>query len=86
MTDPTLIRDLEEAREGDRYLDVRIMAYAEGRDVRIDKKNAILAKSRKPPHDECLLGFVDLGKMRLNFQPSRADFPRHSTSLDAKLP
>ena len=86
MTDDKLIRDLEEAREGDRYLDVRIMAYAEGRDVRIDQNNAVLAKSQKPPHDECLLGFVDPGKTHLNFQPSRADFPRHSTSLDAKLP
>lgn len=88
MTDlSALISRLEQATEGSRELDARIWAELDGRDVRINDNNIVLAKSRIAPRDECVIGWVDPGKRSNNFQihTSLRDRARYTTSLDAAL-
>ena len=85
-----LITRLVKAAEGSRELDVLIWAHDNDREVRQEKRGCVimyLAKSRQPPHDECMLGYADPGEQQLNFSPAHAkpDWPRYTTSLDAAL-
>ena len=79
-----LIKRVESATGPDRELDLRIWAEFDGRDVREDGQK-ILAKSRKPPHDECLLGWIDPGKHSRNFQAAMLKEGAYTSSLDAAV-
>jgi len=81
-----LKRRLDEATSGSRELDVLIWAEFDGRDVRVEK-NTLIAKARRAPHDECVLGWIDPGKVARNFtvEFSRPPFPHLTTSVDAAL-
>jgi hypothetical protein len=82
-----LLERVEAASGADRELDVLIWAQlAEDRDVRWDG-NTLLGRARKPPHDECVLGTIDPGRVARNFQVgySRPPYPSPTASLDAAL-
>lgn len=82
-----LEKRLVEAKGWDREIDVLLWAELDGRDVRYDG-DKVLAKSRKPPHDECLLGFIDPGKVSRNFSAADGHRPVIDTvtaSLDAAV-
>jgi hypothetical protein len=76
----------EKAAGPDRELDVLIKSEIDGYNVRWDG-NLLLAKSRRPPHDEYRLGSIDPGVKARNFRVawSMPDFPRYTGSLDAAL-
>lgn len=75
----SLIAKLEAATEGSRELDVEIFAEIDGRDLRRDG-DVLLARSRKPPHDECVLMRWANGVAH-EWQKT----PHYTTSLDAAL-
>jgi hypothetical protein len=62
-----LIERVNKTSGPDQELDALIWAAFDGRDVRYENK-MMLARSRRAPHDECVLGFVDPGKTRRNFR------------------
>ena len=83
-----LERLLVAATGPDRELDARIWAEFDGRDVRDDlERGMMLAKSRKPPHDECVIGYIDPGKRSRNFSADGfrpgPNLPNYTASLDA---
>ena len=84
----TLMQRLEKTKEGNRELDCLIWAEISNRDVRTNEQNQVLATNREPPHDACLLGTIDLGKVTRNFQEAYAKppYPHYTTSRDASLP
>ena len=81
-----LKRRVDAATRPDRELDALLWAMADKRDVEI-VSNALYAKHREPPHDVCVLGWIDPGKHRRNF--SMAAFsppiPSYTASIDAAL-
>jgi hypothetical protein len=50
-----LIARLEKATGPDRKLDARICAYIEDREITFDSSGAMLGRSRRSPHDQCIL-------------------------------
>lgn len=70
MHDIAVLRDLLErvraAKGSDRELDCLIWAEMHDRNVRYES-GKMLAKSRRPPHDDCMLGFVDPGRVSRDF-------------------
>ena len=84
MSDPTaLITKLEAATEGSRLLDAYIWMISDNRELRLDG-DVLLAKSRKQPYDECVLGVYrhHVFDAELSHKPP---LPRYTTSLDAAL-
>ncbi|MBP8284412.1 MAG: hypothetical protein KAX46_10970 [Chromatiaceae bacterium] len=81
-----LIAKLSEAKEADRELDVLIQAFVEDREVRWDG-NMMLGRHRQPPHDECVLGTIDPGRVARNFRAGYANppVPSYTSSVDAAL-
>src|SRR5262245_59828325 len=86
MTRPELIAALEKLTEPSREIDVLLWAYLDGRTVR-EHNNMLLARNSHPPHDECVLGYIDPGKHSGNFSVEdwRTPFPAVTASLDAAL-
>ncbi len=88
MTERTdLVTRLEAAETGSRELDAYIWAETNDRNVRENENNLVLAKSRNPPYDECLIGIIDPGEHTNNFRAagSTPPIPWYTTSLDAAL-
>lgn len=82
-----LLARVEAAEGPDRELDVLLHAQlSEDRKVRW-QGNTLLGRSRKPPHDECILGSIDPGRVNRNFSAghSKPEYPRLTASLDAVL-
>jgi hypothetical protein len=89
-----LLARVEYATEPDEELDAMIYAEFDDRSVRY-ADGMMLAKSRRKPHDECVLGFVDPGKKRRNFSWNGAFLggllgsvkprPNVTASIDAAL-
>lgn len=80
-----LIVLLEMAKGPDRELDCLIYAEIDGRDVRY-ADNKLLARSRRPPHDECWLGFIDPGERARAFTAMngfKPPIPAYTFSFDA---
>lgn len=79
---------LQEATGPDRELDALIWAELDGRDVRYED-GAVIARSRVPPHNECLLGLVDHpGRSSRNFFEAdgwKPPIPHVTASLDAAI-
>jgi hypothetical protein len=75
-----LIARLEALSGPDREVDALLWAFFDGRTVRYDD-GKMLAGNSRPPHDECLLGFIDPGKKARNFTPVFPAF-RVTASLD----
>lgn len=61
-----LLRRVETASGPDIEIDALIYAAFDDRDVRY-ADGMMLAKSRRPPRDECVMGFVDPGKTHRHF-------------------
>lgn len=76
----------EKETAGSRELDALIWAEIDGRDVRWHD-NMLLGKSRKPPHDECRIGYIDPGVVNRNFSLAwpQSPIPEYSSSLDAAV-
>ena len=87
MSDIAGLRKRVEAATGaDREIDVLLFAeLIDNRDVRTNENNMFLGRNRKPPHDECVLGYIDPGKHARNFYTARNDIPLLTASLDASL-
>ena|ERR1700744_1060347 len=82
-----LIKRCEDVLSHDAELDALIWAEIDGRDVR-QERNMLLARSRKPPNDECLLGFIDPGEHSRNFTTAglhKPPLPSYTGSIDAAL-
>ena len=74
-----IVTRLKEAAEPDREIDCRIACELDGRNVRI-MNGMILGRSRKPPHDECVVGYID-GKHA--YTTVGNNIPTFTSSLDA---
>ena len=82
-----LIERVERASGPDRETDCLIWAEFGNRDVRWDG-NKLIARYRKPPHDECWLGTIDPGRVQRNFSATsgfKPPIPEFTASLDACL-
>lgn len=81
-----LLIQIEGATGPDRELDCLIWAEMNGRDVRWDGKMA-LARSRRPPHDECRLGTIDPGRVQRNFSEAwhKPPISPYTGSTDAAI-
>ena len=81
-----LLDKLRAAEEGSRELDCCISAELEDREVFFDG-NTMMGRSRTPPHDQCVLGWIDPGKQARNFQAgwAKPPWPHYTTSIDAAL-
>lgn len=88
MADLRELRDRVAKLTGpDREVDCLVWAEMDGRDVRWDA-NMLLARSRRPPHDECMLGDIDPGRVARNFTVAsghRPSVPAYTSSVDAVL-
>ncbi|WP_127524009.1 hypothetical protein [Mesorhizobium sp. Z1-4] len=82
-----LIERLEKLERPDREIDCLIWAHFDGRTVR-ESDRFILARSTRPPHDECVLGTIDPGEYSRNFQCEgyhNPPVPAYTASLDAAI-
>lgn len=79
-----LLSRLQGLTSPDREVDALILAWSENRDVRYEN-GLLLAKSRRAPYDECLLGRIDPGKHSRNFTPQSESQPAFTASLDAAI-
>jgi hypothetical protein len=77
----SLQKRIQEATGPDRELDCLIRAVFDGHTVREDGNN-ILARSTRPPHDECLIGRIDPGKRQRNFTEAWRDPPAPNFTTD----
>lgn len=80
---PELLERVRAATGPDRELDVRLQAHFDGRVVR-ESEGMLLAKSTKPPYDECLIGRVDPGVRSRNFTIA-GSCPAFTASIDAAV-
>lgn len=78
-----LIARLEALTGPDREVDALLWAHFDGRTVR-ELDGMLLARSSRPPNDECIIGFVDPGKLSSNFT-AREPIPNVTASLDAVI-
>ena len=89
MTLEELLAKLEKADGPDRELDAYIWAWQDDREVVRSQydTNMFLGRSRKPPHDECVLGTIDPGKTGQNFSEGfhRPPIPAYTSSIDAAV-
>ncbi|KUL94365.1 hypothetical protein DK26_15270 [Bosea sp. WAO] len=81
-----LIERVEKGEGADRELDCLLVAILDGRTIREDG-SMILARNSRPPHDEYIVGWIDLGETRRNFSEGHSVPPvrRYTASLDAVL-
>lgn len=87
MTDlSALIERVESGVGSDRELDCLIWAALDGRTVRYHNNN-LLARSKAAPHDECVLGWIDPGRVSRNFSdaPKMPPVEPFTGSIDAAL-
>lgn len=92
LYDLTAIRDLAQrcksATGPDREIDGRIWAELDGRDVREGTscfgERSVLAKSRRAPHDECVVGVIDRWGVFFTVGQS-PEPPRVTGSIDAAM-
>lgn len=78
-----LIDRLEFIRGSNREIDARIWAELDSRDVREDEL-LLLARSRIPPHDECVLGYFDNNRRFLT-EIQNPPLPHYTKSIDDAL-
>lgn len=76
----SIIARLASATGPDRELDALIWAHFDNRDVRVNDRRQMLAKSRRAPFDECVAGYWWTGEF---FAESYV--PNVSASLDAAI-
>lgn len=82
-----IIERLTKASGPDREIDGLIWSEMDNRDVRWGEthfgKHSMLAKSRTPPHDECVVGALSEGRfMTVGQNPS---LPQYTGSIDVAL-
>ena len=78
-----LIARLEALTGPDREVDALLWAHFDGRTVR-ELDGMLLARSSRRPNDECIIGFVDPGKLSSNVT-AREPIPNVTASLDAVI-
>lgn len=86
-----LIELLKKATEPSRELDGRIWAEIHNRDVRVSwcehwGRNGLLARSRRAPHDECVVGVFDAESSKKLYTVGQSNPPPEFTkSIEAAL-
>lgn len=79
-----LIERLKESSYHLREIDARIWAELDSRDV-ARAGSHLLAKARRAPHDQCLLGFFDVRGHFLPSKEHKPTIPHYTKSLDDAL-
>jgi len=82
-----LIERVEKATGPDREIDVLLRAILVDHREVFERDTWVLGRNRRPPHDECVLGRIDPGRVARNFSPAyhKPEQPAYTASIDAAL-